>query len=100
MHKIDVARAVGVSQPAVQKAVKLLTDKGYITAEGMHIYLTESGKNYAEGIYDRHCTLRKFLSALKVSDATAEKEACELEHIISDETYAKIKEFLAENSEM
>ncbi|MCD7728996.1 MAG: metal-dependent transcriptional regulator [Clostridia bacterium] len=94
VHKIDVARAVGVSPPAVQKAVKLLAAQEFITSEGMHIYLTESGKKYAEEIYSRHCTLRKFLTVLGVSEENADKDACEMEHILSSETYGKIIEFL------
>ncbi|MCD8372422.1 MAG: metal-dependent transcriptional regulator [Clostridia bacterium] len=94
VHKIDVARAVNVSQPAVQKAVKLLAAQGYITSEGMHIYLTESGKKYAEEIYARHCTLKKFLKKLGVSEENADADACEMEHILSEETYNKIIEFL------
>ncbi|MCD8040134.1 MAG: metal-dependent transcriptional regulator [Clostridia bacterium] len=94
VHKIDVARAINVSQPAVQKAVKLLAAQGFITSEGMHIYLTESGKTYAAEVYDRHCTLKKFLAAHGVSEENADKDACEMEHILSEETYEKIKEFL------
>ena len=44
VHRIDVARAVGVSQPAVQKAIKILIAQGYVVTDGMHIHLTESGR--------------------------------------------------------
>ena len=65
-----MARAAGVSQPAVQKAVKLLIENGYVTTDGMHIRLTDSGKKYASEVYERHCTIRAFLASLASPKAT------------------------------
>ena len=42
VHRIDVARAVGVSQPAVQKAIKLLIAQGFVETDGMHIHLPKA----------------------------------------------------------
>ena len=50
VHRIDVARAVGASQPAVQKAIKRLIAQGYVEADGMHIPRTESGREYGESV--------------------------------------------------
>ena len=47
VHRVDVARSVGVSQPAVQKAVKILQNRGFVECDGLHIYLTSTGENYA-----------------------------------------------------
>ena len=98
VHRIDVARAVGVSQPAVQKAIKILIARGYVVTDGMHIHLTESGKNYAESVYERHCTIREFLGRMGVSPEVADADACEMEHIISAETYKMMQEYISSNA--
>ena len=97
VHRIDVASAVGVSQPAVQKAVKILIAQGYVVTDGMHIHLTESGREYACSVYERHCTIRTFLKLLGVSEETADADACEMEHIISAETYEMMQQYIADN---
>jgi DtxR family Mn-dependent transcriptional regulator len=76
--------------------MKLLVEKGYIYEDGKHLYLTESGKAYAEAVYEKHCIIRGFLQKLGVSAATAETDACNLEHLISEETFSKIKDFLSD----
>ncbi len=96
VHRVDVARGVGVSQPAVQKAVKILQNQGYVECDGLHIYLTRAGENYAGQVYERHCTLTRFLQLLGVNGEDAERDACEIEHIISETTFEKIKLFLAD----
>lgn len=94
VHRVDVARKVGVSQPAVQKAVHILVENGYIECDGMHIYLTSKGKNYAEEIFDRHCTIREFLTLHGVNKKDADEDACELEHVISKATFDMMKEYV------
>ena len=94
VHRVDVARRIGVSQPAVQKAVKILEGSGYVECEGMHIYLTKKGEEYASEIYDRHCTLTRFLQMIGVNTADAEADACEMEHILSSASIDAIKKFL------
>ncbi len=98
VHRVDVARKTGVSQPAVQKAVKLLQNDGYLDCDGMHIYLTRKGTEYAEEVYDRHCTIKKFLQTLGVNAADAEDDACEMEHVISENTFKAIKLFVTEKN--
>ncbi len=99
VHRVDVARKVGVSQPAVQKAVKILTASGFVECDGMHIYLTKKGAEYAERIYDRHCTIREFLKRLGVNERDADADACEMEHVISGATFEAMKAFLEKESE-
>ncbi len=94
VHRVDVARRVGVSQPAVQKAVKILTGQGFVECDGMHIYLTAKGAVYAEKIYDRHCTIRRFLRVLGVNDTDADADACEMEHVLSEASFTAMKNFL------
>ncbi len=96
VHRIDVARRMNVSQPAVQKAINILINGGYIRTDGMHIYFTESGREYAERVYERHCTIREFLCLHGVNQKTADADACEIEHIISQETYEMMKNYIAD----
>ncbi len=94
VHRVDVARKVGVSQPAVQKAVKILQSENYIDCDGLHIYLTPQGRRYAEEVYERHCIMRRFLIAHGVNAADADSDACEMEHIISDATFLMMKNYV------
>ena len=94
VHRIDVAKRMDVSQAAVNKAMKLLVEKGYIYEDGKHLYLTKTGKAYAEKVYERHCIIRQFLIKNGVSPATAEEDACHMEHLISEETVNMMKQKL------
>lgn len=94
VHRIDVAKRMDVSQAAVNKAVKILVEKGYIYEDGKHLYLSEEGKKYAEAVYEKHCIIRDYLTACGVSAATAEEDACHMEHLISEETFAMMKNAL------
>lgn len=97
VHRVDVARRIGVSQPAVQKAIKILQREGYVECDGMHIYLTRSGEEYACKVYDRHCTIRRFLELHGVNALDADEDACEMEHVISESTFGVMKKFVEEN---
>lgn len=94
VHRIDVAKRMGVSQAAVNKAIKLLCEKEYVYEEGKHLYLTEQGKVYAEAVYERHCIIREYLIACGVSPSSAEEDACHMEHVISEETFAMMRKAL------
>lgn len=91
VHRIEVAKKMGVSQAAVNKAVKLLREKKYVYEDGKHLYLTAEGKAYASAVYEKHCIIREFFVAHGISPATAEKDACRMEHLISEETFAMMK---------
>ena len=94
VHRIDVAKRMNVSGAAVNKAMKLLCEKGYVYEDGKHLYLTGEGKTYAEAVYEKHCIIRNFLQKLGVSAETAEEDACRMEHLVSSETFEKMKDFL------
>lgn len=94
VHRVDVARRVGVSQPAVQKAIKILSAGGFVEFDGLHIYLTKKGEEYAAEIYDRHCTIKKFLTLHGVNEIDAERDACELEHVVSDATFQMMQDYI------
>ena len=99
VHRIDIARSMGVSQPAVQKAIRLLMDGGYIVCDGMHIFLTEEGKKYAGAVYDRHCVLRSFFIMIGSDEQNADRDACECEHVLSDTTFRAIEKFVKEHKD-
>ncbi len=95
VRSIDIANEMNVSKPSVSRAVGLLKENGYITFDpnGM-ILLTETGRCVAEKIYERHEVLTGYLSAIGVSADTAARDACKIEHVISDETFGFIKKHL------
>ncbi len=96
VRSIDVANELGYSKPSISRAVGILKSYGYIEVEpGGQIILTESGREKAEAVYGRHVLLRKFLhETLGVSEENAEEDACRIEHILSEETYTKLKGFI------
>ena len=94
VHRIDVAKRTGVSQAAVNKAVKLLVEQEYVYEDGKHLFLTKKGKAYAKRVYKTHCTVRQFLQALGVSPTQAEEDACKMEHLVSNETLSAMQAFL------
>lgn len=94
VRSIDVARRTGYSKPSVSRAVGLLKKSGYIEVDGGgYISLTEDGLKVAEKIFERHRLITEFLVKLGVSEETAAEDACRIEHILSDESFAKIKEY-------
>ncbi|MBQ5319148.1 MAG: metal-dependent transcriptional regulator [Oscillospiraceae bacterium] len=96
VRSIDIANELGYSKPSISRAVGILKSDGYITVEpNGQIVLTDSGKAKAEQVYERHLMLRKFLTdILGVSSENSEQDACRMEHILSDETYEKLKCFV------
>lgn len=95
VRSIDIANEMNVSKPSVSRAVGLLRDNGYITFDpnGM-ILLSDTGRAVAEKIYERHQVLTEYLTSIGVSGDTASKDACKIEHVISDETFDVLKKLL------
>ena len=60
--------------------------------EDHFLHLTEQGREVAEKIYERHCFFTEQLIAAGVDPKTAEADACRIEHVISDETFCRLKE--------
>jgi len=95
VRSIDVANYMEFSKPSVSVAVSNLKNALLITVDsegGLH--LTEAGRALAEQIYERHTTLTRCLTMLGVSPETASEDACHIEHCISEESFARIKDFL------
>lgn len=99
VRSIDIANTMHFSKPSVSRAIKLLKESQLIIVDGKgYIDFTAEGKRIAENVYNRHTTLTQFLIDLGVSDKQAEDDACRLEHIVSEETYQCIQEFLKKQS--
>ena len=77
VRSIDVAHYTGFSKPSISRAVGLLRDNGYVSI--------------AETIYERHTVLTAFLTALGVDHEIAAEDACRIEHVLSPETFEKLK---------
>lgn len=92
----DVALRLGVSKPSVNRAMKVLSQEGFVNQETYgDIHLTEKGKIKAAQVYFRHKTLTSFLQdVLGVDPTVAEQDACLIEHDISTETMEKLASFL------
>ena len=95
VRSIDVSEQMGYSKPSVSRAVGLLKDGGYLEvgADGA-LKLTKKGYETASKVYSRHTALKAFLEEIGVSPDTAEADACKIEHVISDETYLRVQEYI------
>ncbi|MDD6266114.1 MAG: metal-dependent transcriptional regulator [Clostridia bacterium] len=92
VRSIDVGDYMGFSKPSVSRAVGILKKGGYVkTDKDGYLTLTESGLEIAKKIYERHTTLADFLVRLGVDENTAAKDACKIEHDLSEETFEALK---------
>lgn len=92
VRSVDVGEYMGFSKPSVSRAVGILKKNGYLETDvSGHLTLTESGLVTAKKIYERHTALSDFLIKLGVDSETAVKDACKMEHDISDETFEALK---------
>ena len=93
VRSIDVARHLGYSKPSVSVAMKRLRENGYVNMDDNNLLkLKESGLAIARSIYERHQVISGYLMSIGVSEETALKDACRIEHVLSEETFHKIKE--------
>ena len=94
VRSVDVSEYLGYSKPSVSRAVGLLKNGEYIIVDADGgLVLTDSGREIAEKIYERHTLLTALLVKMGVSQETAAADACKLEHAISDESFLAIKNF-------
>ena len=100
VRSIDVAEYMNFSKPAVSRAMAKLKNDRYILIDGDgYIAFTEKGRQIAEKIYERHTMLAHFLMLLGVSEEVAVRDACKMEHDISDETFEAMKRHNREHSD-
>lgn len=93
VRSVDIAEELGYKKSSISVAMKNLREKEHITVtkEGF-IYLTDTGKEIAEMIFERHELLTKWLMSLGVDERVASEDACKIEHVLSSESFEAIKE--------
>ncbi len=91
VRSMDVAESLHVTKPSVSRAMKALREGGFLTMdEDKRLCLTDTGRAAAEQVFQRHSALKTLLVSLGVCAETAEKDACGMEHVVSDETLDRI----------
>ncbi|MBR1864280.1 MAG: metal-dependent transcriptional regulator [Ruminococcus sp.] len=96
VRSIDIVNELEFSKPSVSIAMKNLRENGYILVDkDGYISLTDKGRVIAEKMYERHKLFSELFVRLGVDRSIAVKDACRVEHILSDETFAAIKDYAA-----
>jgi DtxR family Mn-dependent transcriptional regulator len=99
VRSIDIANELGYSKPSVSRAMSILKNAELITMdEDYQIHLTEAGRARASKVYERHRMLTDFFISLGVDKENAENDACRIEHVISQTTFNRIKDYMETNS--
>lgn len=100
VRAIDIAHRMNFSKPSVSRAMGILKREGYITVEeNGQIILTEKGSDVATNIYEKYCLIKLYLiDSLGIDEELADKEACKMEHSVSDETVDKIERYLQKHN--
>ena len=92
VRSVDVARHMEVSKPSVCHAVATLRDGGFLTMDADYfLHLTNIGREVAEQIYEKHRFFTERLIAAGVAPETVERDACRIEHVISEESFKRLK---------
>ena len=100
VHAIDICSYLSYSRPTVSIVLRQMREHGLVTVnEDNHIFLTEEGHRIASRIFERHEVLTQMLTQLGVSHETAVRDACKIEHDLSDETFEAIKRHAAQIGE-
>ena len=95
MRAVDIANELGFKKSSVSVAMKHLRENNHITvSDAGFISLTESGKQIAEMVFERHEVISSWLISMGVSEETALEDACKMEHVISEESFDAIKKFI------
>ena len=92
VRSVDIATELNYEKSSISVAMKQLRENGYITVTKQgYIYLTDTGKEIAETIYERHKLLSSWLIGLGVDEKTATEDACKMEHDMSKKSFEAIK---------
>ena len=92
VRSVDMARHMGVSKPSVCHAVATLKNGGFLTMDdGFFLHLTNIGREVAEQIYEKHRFFTERLIAAGVDPEIAEADACRIQHVISEESFRRLK---------
>ena len=92
VRSVDVARHLEVTKPSVCHAVATLRDGGFLTMDkDFFLHLTDLGREIAEQTYEKHRFFTDLLTEAGVDPALAERDACRMEHVISQESFEHLK---------
>ena len=95
VRSVDIANELGFKKSSVSVAMKHLRENNHITvSDAGFISLTESGKQIAEMVFERHEVISSWLISMGVSKEIALEDACKMEHVISEESFDAIKKFI------
>lgn len=95
VRAIDIVNSMNFSKPSVSIAMKNLKEHGYIEISSKgSITLTKKGLEIANKVYERHCIITNVLIKLGVSEETASKDACKIEHDLSEESFNALKNYI------
>ena len=95
VRAIDVGEQMGYTKPSVSRALSILKKDGYVEVDGEGaITLTSKGLAIAETMYTRHTVLTEMLKGLGVDEKTAAEDACRIEHVISEKSFAAMQAHL------
>jgi len=95
VRSIDIVHELDYSKPSISVAMKLLRNEGHIEIDTHgYITFTKKGKEVAERMYERHTILTNALLALGVNPKVASEDACRIEHVLSEESFEAIKNYL------
>ena len=94
VRSVDIAEKMNFSKPSISRAISILKNKKLIFVDKTgFIFLTKEGEKIAKQIYEKHCFLTDFFKFLGVDKDIAKKDACKVEHAMSQETFEKLKIF-------
>ena len=97
VRSVDIANKMGFSKPSVSIAMKNLKTNGHISIDtGGFITLTDSGRDIAQRIYDRHKLISGWLMYLGVDRETAVQDACKMEHGMSEKSFLAVQKHIEE----
>lgn len=96
----DIAKQIGFTKASTSVALKKLEEAGYIYRDDWRVLLTENGQKIAEATLERHDFFFEWFKMLGVKENIAEEDACRIEHVVSNETYESIRNFVCENKSM
>ena len=100
VRSIDVVQRMNFSKPSVSRAMSLLRENGYVEmTAGNFLLLTDKGREIAQRMYERHTLLTDWLVFLGVDRKTAAADACRIEHVVSQESFEKIREHVRREGE-
>ena len=93
VRSVDIATELGFTKPSVSVAMKRLRENGFVIMDdNNYLTLTDTGRAIAVKVYERHNVLTCYLKSIGVSPETASKDACRIEHVISEESFERIKD--------